>query len=147
MIIIHVLFLNQDQKFCTNSYVDSGGKYEVKVHNHTHRTTLGPFLLIRKASPLWAHAYSRVRFPWEVESIFDRSRAFICCYFFASIFSPQNSNLTSRKDTFLNAKSYFTFTSLNYPHSRQNHFRSIPVKANDKINRVNRNGPKVVLCV
>ena len=39
------LFLNQDQKFCTNSYVDSGGKQEVKVHNHTHRTTLGPFLL------------------------------------------------------------------------------------------------------
>ena len=39
-------FLNQDQKFCTNSCIDSGGKQEVKVHNQTHRTTLSPFLLI-----------------------------------------------------------------------------------------------------
>jgi hypothetical protein len=30
--------------------------------------------------------------------------------------------LNLRKDTFLNANSYFSFTSLNCPHSRQNPF-------------------------
>ena len=39
------LFLNQDQKFCTNSYVDSGGKQEVKVPYETHRMDLPPKLL------------------------------------------------------------------------------------------------------
>jgi hypothetical protein len=53
-------------------------------------------------------------------------------FFFARVFSVANfwrhiSNLDFRKDTFLNANSYFSFTSLNYPHSRQNPFIWIPV--------------------
>ena len=64
-----------------------------------------------------------VRFPCEVKSIFDCSRAF-----FVVIFSHHFSNLNFRKDTFLNANSYSTLTSLNYPHSLQNGLTSKAVK-------------------
>jgi hypothetical protein len=42
------------------------------------------------------------------------------CEIFIVIFSHQNSNLNSRKDTFLNTNSYFNFTSVYYPHSLLN---------------------------
>ena len=48
---------------------------------------------------------------------FSLRLCFLCCYFTRHI-----SNLNFRKDTFLNANSYFSFTSLNYPHSCQNPF-------------------------
>ena len=40
--------------------------------------------------------------------------------FFRCYFSCHISNLNLRKNTFSNANSYFTFTSLNCPHSLQN---------------------------
>ena len=55
---------------------------------------------------------------------FDRGCRFFCCYFLCHI-----SNLNFRKDTFLNANSYSTLTSLNYPHSLQNGLTSKAVTA------------------
>ena len=57
----------------------------------------------------------------DFDQIFLRS-CFFCCYF-----SRHISNLNFRKDTFLNSNSYFSFTSPNYHHSRQNPFIWIPV--------------------
>jgi hypothetical protein len=55
---------------------------------------------------------------------------FLCTRAFSvAIFSRHISNLNLRKDTFLNANSYFSFTSLNYPHSRQDPFIWKAVKA------------------
>jgi hypothetical protein len=61
------------------------------------------------------HFDCKVGAPREVKLIFDHSRAF-----FVVIFSRHISNLNFRKDTFSNANSYFTFTSLNCSHSLQN---------------------------
>jgi hypothetical protein len=52
---------------------------------------------------------------------FDRF-SFALVFFFCCDFLRHISNLNFRKNTFLNANSYFSFTNLSYPHSHQNPF-------------------------
>ena len=55
---------------------------------------------------------------------------FALVFFVLLFFSRHISNLNFRNDTFLNANSYFSFTSLNhYPHSHQNPFILKAVKS------------------
>jgi hypothetical protein len=70
--------------------------------------------------------------------------------FFVVIFSRHISNLNFREDTFLNANSYSTLTSLNYPHSLQNGLTSKAVnnfvwEGNGCISAMNALLPAVIL--
>ncbi len=67
--------------------------------------------------------------------------------FFVVIFSRHISNLNFRKDTFLNANSYSTLTSLNYPHSLQNGLTSKAVNRNQAIVTYKSQAPTPLSCV